>query len=210
VSPPVAEALPQTPNDAQRALSVAHASRAASAPLGEGSCRVRLPATRSCVKGFLHEVLVDDNRQHQLNIAVAESPRQAIAAALDQLHLDAGVTASVGAKEWRKGVLYDLRGGPDAKHPRLTLSSARPFDKRVGLCQEEAAATQQVLTFQGQVDAPADAVEEHHPQISLQRLYLASGGRLTEVQLGRRRSEPACFSGHNKGAQVTEVHVNRY
>jgi hypothetical protein len=72
-------------------------------------------------QGPLPKGLIDDNRQHQLNVAIAEPGRQAIATVFHEMDLDAWVTLPVRAEEWRKGTLDNLRRGPHAKDPRLAL-----------------------------------------------------------------------------------------
>jgi hypothetical protein len=70
-----------------------------------------------------------------VNVATLESAGQPCPAVLEEVHLDAGMTASVGSQEDREQGLDHLRCGADSEHSRFTaLEGACSVSERVGIC----------------------------------------------------------------------------
>ena len=83
-----------------------------------------------------------------MNLPAFETADQAGAAILDEVHLHAGMTATVGGEKIREQILYHLwcRGDPeDSSFAALELTS--PIAERLGLSEQSAAAQQQVFAL---------------------------------------------------------------
>jgi hypothetical protein len=92
-------------------------------------------------------------------------------------------------------------GARSSRSPRLT-----PLDQRVGVGEQSATATQQVLTLGRQLHAAADAVEEPHTEVALEVAHLAP-------ERGLRHVQPRCRTRHAGGvhhgdeiAEVSQLH----
>jgi hypothetical protein len=154
-----------------------------------------------------HEWFIGRSNGRQLNVASLQSMPQANDPVFDQLHVDTGMAMPEGAKEWRECMLYDLRRRSDPKDSRFAyLEHARVLGERIGLGQQTTAAPKQLLTFRRQSDATSDAIKEQQLQFVLQRVNLSGGGRLAEVQSGRRAGDAAGVNNRHERAQMTEVH----
>jgi hypothetical protein len=140
-------------------------------------------------------------------LAALEPAVQPDAAILDEVHFHAGITAPVAREEWRQQVLDHLRRGADPEYSgRPCLERARALGKGIGVGQQAAAAPEQVFALRGQLDAPADPVEQQHVELGFQRMDLTGQRRLAEIQASRRAREAAGVGNGREGAQLAEVH----
>ena len=83
-----------------------------------------------------------------MNIAALEVTGQTGAPVLDEMDLDPGVTALVVHQEAREQTLDHLGCGANPEHSRLpALQCARPLAERVGVRQQAAGPSKQILAF---------------------------------------------------------------
>ena len=109
-----------------------------------------------------------------MSLPAFKSADQAGAAILDEVHLDAGMTAPIADQKIREQVLYHLwcRGDPDnSRFAAFEFTS--PLADRLCFGEQSTATQQQVFSLLRQLHAPTDAVEQRHAKIGLQRLDLA-------------------------------------
>src|SRR6185436_589341 len=98
-----------------------------------------------------------------MHFSPIQTIRETDGALLEEMHVHAGVAATVLRQEHREQVFEILRRGADAQDSALAvLERAGPLAERLGLQQEATAPPQDVLTLGGQLDAASDAVEEPH------------------------------------------------
>ena len=145
--------------------------------------------------------------EREVSVATLESAGQPCPAVLDEVHLDAGMTASVGRQEDREQGLDHLRCSADSEHSRFTaLEGACSVSERVGICQQAAAPAKQVLPLGRQLGPSSDAVEEPHPQFPLEGSDLPGESGLTDVQGDGGPGKSAGVGDGNKGTQVPKIH----
>jgi hypothetical protein len=142
-----------------------------------------------------------------VNVAALEAARQQRTPLLDQMDLNARVTALIGGQEIRKHALDHLRRRAHPKCPRLTgFEGPCALAERVGFRQETAAAAQQIFALQGELNASADAIEQGHAELGFEGVDLPRKSRLTDIEARRSASDAAGIDDGDEGAQVAKVH----
>src|SRR5207302_5411060 len=107
-------------------------------------------------------------------VASLQPHRQADAAILRELYLDAGMASLILREESHHHALDQLRRGADPKQAALArFEGARPFADGLGVAQEPSTALQQVLALGCQLNAAPDPIEQPYTQFGLQCMDLA-------------------------------------
>ena len=153
-------------------------------------------------------VVVACRHDRHVNLATLQASRQARAAVLDQMHLDAGMPSLVLRQEIDKQALDRLRRGADPEHSCLPgLERARPLAEQLDFGQQAPAAPKQVFALRRELNAATDPIEQRHSQLGFQRVDLPRERRLTQVQAGGRTRKAAGVGDGGEGAQMPEVHA---
>jgi hypothetical protein len=164
---------------------------------GENVDRIEQPPTETLRLQCGHDRKVD------LAALELAEPRRS---ALRQFDLDAGMAAQIALEKWRQDVLQHLRRGADAQDAGLAaLERMRPLGKGVSIRQQTAAATQQILPFEGERRVLAVAGEQPQSKIEFERHDLSRRGRLREMQPAGCARETAALRDGDEGAQLAEL-----
>jgi hypothetical protein len=156
----------------------------------------------------LREPRIASQHDRHFHLAVVESSGQAGPTVLDEVDLHVREAAPVAGQERRQHAFDHLRGRADPEHPGLAkLERARPPFQRVGVEDQTAAASDQVLALGREPDAPPDAVEQPHAELGLEGADLPRQGRLTDVQPADGSTEAARVDDGREGAQVSQLHA---
>ena len=102
------------------------------------------------------ETIVIDRHEGEVHIAELKAARHRDTSFLDQLNLDAGISAPVPAEEMRKRIFNDLRCGRDAENAGLPLlERGNPLVEGFYFSQQAAAEPKQAFALRGEFEAPA-------------------------------------------------------
>ena len=155
------------------------------------------------------EAIVAGRHDGNVDIAAFEAARQAGAAVLDEMNLDAGVTLAVARQKARQQGFDHLRGGAEPEHADVSaLEGARPLAERRRVGQQSAAAHQQVLALPRQPHAASDARKQPQAQFILEHLDLPRRRRLRQIEPRGRTRHTGIVGGRHEGAQEPQVHVS--
>jgi hypothetical protein len=153
------------------------------------------------------EAIVGHDKGH-VNITVFEPAQQAQPAIFDEVHLHAGMTASVLAQEPRERVLDGHRRRPDTEDSGVSaLERASSRTEQLRVHQQSTALPEQVLTLRRQPETPADPVEEAHTQLGFQREDLARRRRLAHGQPSARPRYATGLGDAHERVEMAEVHL---
>jgi hypothetical protein len=124
------------------------------------------------------------------------------------VHLDARVRAPEHPHERHQEALQGLGGRPDAQDAGRSACQRVPaFHERVGIGEQRSSATQKVLALRGQLDAPADPIEEAHAELALEVTNLSSERGLRHAQAERRLRDAPRIDDRGEVAKVPQLHL---
>src|SRR5262245_61346136 len=143
----------------------------------------------------------------QVDIAIFEPVWKTNNALFHEVHFHARVTPPVAGQEDRERTLDRLRRGSYAQDSCLpALKRPRALADEIGVLQEAPAAPQQILAFRGQLHAAADPIEQWHAELGFERLNLAGGGRLAQMQPSLGPRQASGIGDGDEGAKLAKVH----
>jgi len=125
-----------------------------------------------------------------------------------QLQLDHGVRGAKAPDDLGQHAVQ--RGGDEADR-QAALDLADPLGHRGqlgGLGQQLAGMRVEEAAGLGELERPAAALEQQHPQVILQLLDLPGQRRLGDVQALGRAREVQLLGDGNEVTQVTQFHVD--
>ena len=146
-----------------------------------------------------------------VDVAALQATRQAGAAILHQVDLDAGVAFAVTRQKIRQQILDDLRGGANPQHSDFSrLERAGALAQRLRVEQQPPTAHQQVLALRRKPRAPSDPREQPQTQFILERLDLPRRRRLGQIQPCGRACKTGIVGDCDEGAEEPEVHSGTF
>jgi hypothetical protein len=141
----------------------------------------------------------------EVNVASVQSHWQANTAILSKLDLYARMASPKLGEESHDHVLDQLRRGADAEHAGLAgLERARPLADCLNVAQEASPALKQLLALGRQLKAAPDSIEQPYAQFGFQRMELAGGRGLAEIDSGRRATNSASIGNGDKSPQLAQ------
>src|SRR2546422_873550 len=145
--------------------------------------------------------------QRQVQLAARDARAQPHAAVLDQPYVDARPRPAEAGEERADQALERLRGGAQAQRARAPAGQrAGALAQRVRGAQDLARALQEIFALGGEVQAPADAVEERQAQLALEIPEVArQRGLGGGWRGGGAGNVAALLRGRWPGARVTGV-----
>jgi hypothetical protein len=123
-----------------------------------------------------------DTGQCEMEVPAFHQFVQANTTIFSQADVHVGTRALELRQETSQDALHDLRGGPDPKdsgHPANQASGA--FDEGCRVSEHVTTLSEQILTFRGELDAAANAVQETHAKLRFQIADLPRKRRLADV-----------------------------
>src|SRR5262249_16479654 len=126
----------------------------------------------------------------------------------DQFDLHLRIALGISRQERREGGLdLDRRGADDERPGVAALEQVGLLAERVGVAEQIAAASQQLLAFRSQYETPADPIEQPEAELLLQLLKLTGKARLGDVQPQRRLGHRALLGDGHECTKAPEIHA---
>jgi hypothetical protein len=106
------------------------------------------------------KTVVIQRHESKVHIAELKTPGHRDPSFLDQLNLDARVSAPIATEEIRKGIFNDLRRSRYAENTGFALfERGRPLVEDLHFSKQAAAKPEQGFSFRGEFQPPADPIK---------------------------------------------------
>jgi hypothetical protein len=152
-------------------------------------------------------------RRHdrKLDLVALEAARQPRAAVFDQVDLDTRMALLEALEELGQQILDHLRRGTDAQDAAFaSFQGTRGFADRFDFGEHTAAAQQKMFPLGGQPNAPPGAMKKRDTEFLLERVDLARGRRLAEMQPVGGARHPAGIADRNEHLELAQVHEHAH